>query len=211
MKKLIIGVIAILALSVMPAAADTINAGQSLTYNYSQITSGGTLSATVVYTLTSSGHMTVTVTNTTSGAGGSVRPALTAVGFTSTPNLTPNVGSMTGTANVADWHLDNGTGLGNQWEIHAGDPGTCNQGAAPGTSINGALCAGATGTFSFTFSPNVGTVSFDSTVVKFQTTVGSFEPRGTPGQSTVPEPAGLALLGTGLISAGGFIRRKISK
>jgi hypothetical protein len=106
--------------------------------------------------------------------------------------------------------MDNGTGLGNQWEIHAGDPGTCNQGGAPGTSVNGALCAGATGTLSFAFSPNVGTVSFDSTVVKFQTTVGSFEPTGTPGQSTVPEPASLALLGTGLLSAGSFIRRKLN-
>ena len=207
MRKLITIIALVVLVVAIPAAADTITVGQSLTYNYTQITSGGAISARVIYTLTSAGHMSVTITNTTTGNGGNIRPALSAIGFTSTPNLTPS--NLVTSSNISDWHMDNGTGLGNQWEIHAGDPGTCNQGAAPGTSINGALCAGATGTLSFVFSPNVGTVTFDSTVVKFQTTIGSFEPTGTPGQSTVPEPTSLALLGTGLLSAGSFVRRKL--
>jgi hypothetical protein len=104
--------------------------------------------------------------------------------------------------------MDNGTGLGNQWEVHVGDPGTCNQGAAPGTSDSGALCAGQTGTLSFSFGPALTSIDLGLTVVKFQTEVGSFEPTGTPGDP-VPEPASLVLLGSGMLGAAGFVRRKL--
>src|SRR3954467_12626830 len=84
MKKVLLTVcVAILAMA-LPAAADTITVGSSLTYNYSATTPGGTITASVTYTLTTAGHLTVNVTNTTGlsggGTGSTVRPALTAVG-----------------------------------------------------------------------------------------------------------------------------------
>lgn len=211
MKRLLAAPLLFLALAT-PAIADTVSVGTNATYDYSATTSGGTVTATVVFSMTAAGQLTVTLTNTTGlsggGTGSSTRPALTAIAFTTTPNITPNEGSLTKSSNIADWHFGNNTGFGaGQWEVRVGDSGTCNQGAAPGTSINGAICAGETGSFSFSFTSALSSIEIDLTAVKFQTSVGSFEPTGTSTQT--PEPASLMLFGTGLLSLGGYVRRRL--
>jgi hypothetical protein len=215
MKKTLLTVLVLIAIAAMPAAADTILVGQSTTHNFTWNTGSGTVTGTAIFTLNSNTSMTITIANTSGPGAYGIRPALTAVGFNSTPNLS-NMTMQTISSNL-DWHFGNGTGIGNgTYEVRAGDPGVCNQGPPPGTSPTsgpnrGAICAGQTGTFTFTFTGLTGnSLTLDGTTLKFQTEVGSFHPTGTPG-NPVPEPASLALLGTGLISAGGFIRRKLNK
>lgn len=215
MKKFI-SILALALLAITSAAADTISVGQTVTYNYSLNSTSGTLTATATFTLNSTNSMTVSITNTSPSNSWNSRPALTAIGFNTTPTL-----SLTGltalTSNVSQWHVNGNTGIGN-YEISAGDAGVCNQGPPPGSSLdnnnpNGdALCVGNTGSFTLTFSglsPTANGFIIDASIVKFQTEIDSYQVPG--GGNQVPEPASLALLGTGLLSAGGFLRRKLNK
>src|SRR5204863_9592765 len=97
---------------------------------------------------------------------------------------------------VSGWSFCNSgnCGLSNLVEIAFGGGG------------NDSLLQNETATVTFTFAPG-SPINIDSTYA---------HAGGLPGDSekitenSVPEPASLVLLGTGLLSAGGFVRRKFA-
>jgi hypothetical protein len=90
-------------------------------------------------------------------------------------------------------------------------------GPGPYTACNGSICGNdphnpfinGTATFNFTIDglTTVNQLNIGDVLFSFGTASGNNVPPGT----TVPEPASLALLGSGLVGVGGFFRRKLQK
>lgn len=194
---------------------------------------GNAVSATAVFNVTSPGHLTITLTNNLANPK-TVAQNLSDIYFSFT-NVT--TGSMTssnanfvtintnGTTTAAGsgstgWALTSSSGL-----FHLNLLGTATAPAhtivgAPGaggtyTNCNNSICGNAphnpfmnqTATFNFTFTglTSVSQLKISDVSFSFGTAPGN----DVPGHTTVPEPASLALLGTGLLGAGGFMRRKL--
>ncbi len=182
--------IAVIALMAVPAFASTIvlgGSGATATINLQGVNPG--YSAQVTFTMLSGNQMKIDVTNT--GAAGS---KLFSLGFNTTPNITGTSGV---TSNVSGWNICNNgqCGLGSLVEIAFGGGG------------NSALMGGQSGSITFTFSPGA-PINIDATYAH----MGGLPPNSEKITETqVPEPASLVLLGSGLLSAGGFIRRKFGR
>jgi hypothetical protein len=184
--------IATLALLAIPAFATPIVLTQGSSAGPLVFTGVNTgYQATVTLTLNSNNSFTISVTNT-----GAVGSKIFSLGLTTTPTIT---GVTNVSSGVSGWQYctSGNCGLGGSVEIAFGGNG------------NDALAPGETASVTFTFSPALaenGTLTIDSTLVHAGG-LGLSEKFG----DTVPEPASLVLLGTGLLSAGGFVRRKFAR
>jgi hypothetical protein len=181
--------IAVVALMATPAfAAPYVLASSGSSSGNITLSGGLGASVTVNFTLIASNQLQVTVTNNSPEGS-----KLLSLGFSTTPNIT---GATITSPTITGWDVCSGgqCGLAGLVEIAFG--GTGSQG----------LAAGDTGTITFTFDQDA-PITIDSAYAH----VGGLEGGASLKITETPEPASLVLLGTGLLSAGGFIRRKFAR
>ena len=185
-------------LSASSAKADTVtlnNGGASATAFF---TAAGFSGSTAAAQLTLSGNiLTVKLANTSTD----LNTALTAFGINTTPNL--GVSNFSGTGVTAGWKLNQGA-LG-VLEVSAAGPG---QGVAIKTPLGIE-----TVTFTLTTSPSMLTIDLAEVHLQSLPNGESDKPAGcfdcggvTPFATSVPEPASMLLLASGLFGLAGAAR-----
>ncbi len=211
--KLVVLAVALLAFAPVAGATPiTVTGDGSFVVNWSYTPTDPDLSATATFTISGWGAAGFTLTisgiQNTTPATPMIGARLTSFGFGLTPNATSVSLITPGSVFTA---ISGGTFPAfPQVDVCAYSGSNCagggNDGLMQGSSDTDSLTLAVAGDF-------VNGVTFDPLAAKFQTRVGSYEvgycAPGTPGcDPTIPEPATLLLLGSGLFGGAGLLRRR---
>ena len=213
-RKRLLTVLATCLLATQAQAVQISSAGQSWTVDWSfDLGTSGSLSASSTWTVDSFSAdqimLSIDITNTSSLNSLLTNADITAFGFGINPNTTATLLS------AGSVFTKVGTGSGPQQTFPGGFKGinVClfAQGCSGG-SVNGALHAGSSDQIQLRLAGDFsgGYADLQSLPLKFQTSLGSYEPGGCVNcpPVNVAEPSIIALLGTGLLLVGFSQHRK---